>query len=152
MEWFNVNDVLSYFFGEIATHLSAGSPTADVYTSEKQRVETTYTATHGAVTLFNPFGSPVAGDFCGPGMWAGGKVLLMTGIVLAESRFTAHEILARLENLVDNGKFQDTSLPSPAGPSPLMYTGNLGYRRYQVDSELYGLQIDFDITFWRVMR
>lgn len=150
MENFAENDLLGYVYGLIYTLLSAGSPTADVYTSFKQRTDVDYTSTHGMVVLHSPFEGPMNGTICGQGIWASDKEMSISAYIVGESRSVAYEIYERIENLLDGGQFQDTSLATPLGPSVLMYTEYRGTRVYPTDSELYGLVLDFVVYFYRV--
>lgn len=150
MERFTQNDVLAYFYGEVISLFSAGSPTATVFTDRKQRSSVAYSSIHGEIILDNPFEGPITNVICGTGIWAGDKSLRISAIILADSRSVAEAIRERLEDFLKTGQFQDTSLTPPAGPSVLMYTEYRSSRKYHVESELYGIQVEFDVYFYRV--
>lgn len=150
MERFSSNDVLNYFFQEISDLFTGGALTATVYTDIKQRVDVAFSTTHGAITLHCPF--EYSTEICGPGLWAGKQELLLTAYILAKDRSVAYAILERLEGFLEQGKFQDDSLAPPDGPSVLMYTEHRTTGTYPVDSELYGLRLEFAIFFFRALR
>lgn len=148
-EW-SQNDVLTYIYGLINSLFSGGSPTATVYTSLKQRMDVDYTSIHGAFVLNNLFETPIVGAICGNSVWADDTSLIVEFIILAQDRSTAHAIYERFRDFLKIGKFQDTTITPPAGPSVWMYvTPIAGVRQYPVESELYGLRGEFVVEFFR---
>lgn len=152
MERFTENDILTFFFEELNTLFSAGSPTATIYTDMTQRVEEEYTPTHGAISFDVPFGDPSADTMCGQGQWAGHMILTLEAFIVSQSRSVTFDLLERLDGYLDQGQFQVTTLAPPDGPSVFFYVIPGPWMKYNVDSELYGIRRPCNIVFYRALR
>ena len=146
---FSQNDVMSYIYQQIFNLFSSGSPTATVLSDIKQRADVNYTSTHGSIVLYCQSETPFPNAVCGDGVWIEGKNLHLILTVVAISRSVAYDIWSRLEDYLEVGKYQTTMAPGST-PSELMYSDYRGIRTLPTESELYGLQAEVDVLFYRV--
>jgi len=149
MQSFLPNDVLADLWEKIDTEFQAGTILADVYFEPPERIDTDLSIKSYMIVQFMSE-QPSTDEICGnEGRWAGLKDIRFEVIIVSRDRYTAQDVWAKLEGYLQQGQFSFTMLTPPGGHSPFYYVAYLGMRKFHVESEGYGLQVDLQILTYR---
>ncbi len=148
------NDIFAFFALQIFNLFQTGSPTAQVFTDRKPRADVTFRSDHGMVTLAEIFNNPLQGVVCSTGALLGDRNAFIQAVIISESRKTTNDINKRLQDFLDQGRFQDTTITPPAGPVGLIRVTAPNWRIIpdRSNDTNYSILVDFTAFYFRTRQ